>query len=65
MSKAYLLNFLFLIVEIIAFISLTIEVLGDMDPNVLTISSIVFWVGMVGNCICVIVRAIRESKKKS
>ncbi len=64
MSKAYLLNFLFLIVEIIAFIPLTIEVFGDMDPNVLTISAIVFGVGMVGNCICVIVRAIRESKKK-
>ena len=65
MSKAYfLLIFLFLLVEIIAFISLTIEVFGDMDPNVLTISAIVLGIGMVGNCICVIVRAIRESKKK-
>ncbi len=64
MSKVHLLNVIFLIVEIIAFIPLTIEVFGDMNPDVLTISAIVFGVGMVGNCICAIVRAIRESKKK-
>ncbi len=64
MSKVYLLNIIFLIVEIFAFILLTIEVFGDMNPDVLTISAIIFGVGMVGNCICVIVRAIHESKKK-
>ena len=64
MGKVRLLNVIFLIVEVIAFIPLTIEVFGDMNPNVLTISAIVFGIGMVGNCICAIVRAILESKKK-
>ena len=64
MSKVHLLNVIFLIVEVIAFIPLTIEVFGDMNPDVLTISAIVFGVGMVGNCICVIVRFICESKTK-
>lgn len=64
MNKVHLLNIIFLIVEIIAFIPLTREIFGDMNPNVLTISAIVFGVGMVGNCICVIIRAVCESKKK-
>ena len=64
MSKVHLLSIIFLIVEVIAFIPLTIEVFGDMNPNVITISAIVFGVGMVGNCICTIVRTIHESKKK-
>jgi hypothetical protein len=33
MSKVHLLNIIFLIVEIIAFIPLTIEVFGDMNPD--------------------------------
>ncbi len=64
MRKVHLLNSIFLIVEVIAFIPLTIEVFGDMNLNVLTISAIVFGVGMIGNCIFVIVRSIHESKKK-
>ena len=62
MSKVHLLSIIFLIVEVIAFIPLTIEVFGDMNPDVITISAIVLWVGMVGNCICTIVRVIRKSK---
>lgn len=64
MRKVNLLNGIFLIVEVFAFIPLTIEVFGDMNPNVLTISAIIFGVGMIGNGICAIVRAIQESKKK-
>ena len=64
MNKVHLLNIVFLIVEVIAFIPLTLVVFGDMKPDVLTISAIVFGVGMVGNCICVVVRFIFESKKK-
>lgn len=64
MNKANLSNIIFLIVEIIAFIRLTIEVFGDMNPDVLTISAIVFGVGMIGNCIFMIVRVIRKSKNK-
>ncbi|WP_418747124.1 hypothetical protein [Frisingicoccus sp.] len=64
MRKVHLLNGIFLIVEVLAFIPLMIEVFGDMNPNVLTISAIIFGVGMIGNCICAIVRAIQELKKK-
>lgn len=64
MNKVRLLNFIFLIIEIMAFIPLTIEVFGDMNPNVLTISAIIFGIGMIGNCICVIVKDIRELRKK-
>lgn len=64
MNKVHFLSIIFLIVEVIAFIPLTIEVFGDMNPDVLTISVIVFGVGMVGNCICTIVRAICKSKMK-
>ncbi len=64
MRKVRLLNVVFLIVEVIAFIPLTVEVFGDKNPDVLTISAIVFGVGMIGNCICVIVRTVHESKKK-
>lgn len=64
MRKVHLLNGIFLIVEVLAFIPLTIEVFGDMNPNVLTISAIIFGVGMIGNCIFALVKAIQESKKK-
>ncbi|MCM1120797.1 MAG: hypothetical protein NC543_15730 [bacterium] len=64
MSKGKIMNLLFLIVEVIAFIRLTIEVFGDMNPDVLTISAIIFGIGLAGNCIFTIVRAIREMKKK-
>ena len=62
MNKVHLLSIIFLIVEVIAFIPLTIEVFGDMNPDVIAISAIVLGAGMVGNCICTIVRAIRKSK---
>lgn len=64
MNRIYLLSVIFLVVEVIALIPLTIEVFGDMNPNVITISAIVIGAGMIGNCICTIVRAIQESKKK-
>ena len=64
LSKGKFLNIIFLIVEVIAFIRLTIEVFGDMNPDVLTISAVVFGIGLAGNCIFTIVGAIREMKKK-
>lgn len=64
MNKVNLLNIIFLIVEVIAFIRLTIEVFGVMNPDILTISTIIFAIGMVGNSIFTIARVIRESKKK-
>lgn len=64
LSKGKFLNIIFLIVEVIAFIRLTIEVFGDMNPDVLTISAVIFGIGLAGNCIFTIVGAIREMKKK-
>lgn len=64
MNKVHFLSVIFLIVAVIAFIPLTTEVFGDMNPDVLTISAIVCGVGMVGSGICTIVRVIRELKKK-
>ena len=46
MSKGKFLNIIFLIVEVIAFIRLTIEVFGDMNPDVLTISAVIFGIGL-------------------
>ena len=51
MSKVNLLNIIFLIVEVITFIRLTIEIFGDMNPDVIIISAIIFGAGMIGNCI--------------
>ena len=64
MNKVHLLNIVFLIVEVIAFIPLTIEVFGDMKPDVLTISAVIFGIGLAGNCIFTIVRVIRKLIKK-
>ena len=64
MSKVNLLNIIFLIVEVITFIRLTIEIFGDMNPDVIIISAIIFGAGMIGNCICKIVRVIHDSKKQ-
>ncbi len=64
MNKVNILNIIFLIVEIIAFIRLTIEVFGDRNPDVLTTFAIIFGIGVAGNCIFTIVRAILELKKK-
>ena len=59
-----IMNIIFLIVEVIAFIRLTIEVFGDMKTDVLTISAVIFGIGLAGNCIFTIVRVIRKLIKK-
>lgn len=63
MKKINLLNNIFLIVALIATIPLTIEVFGDRNPNVIRISAILVGIGLAGNLICAIIRAIVESKK--
>lgn len=63
MKKINLLNNIFLIVALIAMIPLTIEVFGDRNPNVIRISAILVGIGLAGNLICAIIRAIVESKK--
>ncbi|GFI62078.1 hypothetical protein IMSAG049_01251 [Clostridiales bacterium] len=64
MSKVKFIDILFLIVVVIAFIRLTIEVFGDMNPDVLTVFAIIFGIGLAGNCIFTIVRVTRELKNK-
>lgn len=64
MRKVHWLSVIFLMVQVLAFIPLTVEVFGDKNPQVLTISAIIFGVGMIGNGICVIVKANHELKKK-
>ena len=64
MSKVYVLQILFIIVEVFAAALLTAAVFGDMNPDTMSASAIVIWVGMIGNMICAIIRAVYESKKK-
>ena len=64
MDKVWVLQIIFIIVEIFAAVPLTAAVFGDMDPGVITASAGAIWVGMIGSMICAVVRAVRESKKK-
>ena len=64
MNKVYVLQIIFIIVQVIAAVPLTAEVFGDMNTDIISVSAIVVWVGMIGNMICAIIRAVRESKKK-
>ena len=63
MNKAHLIQIIFVVVEIFAAIPLTIEVFGDMDPGVITVSAVVLWVGMIGSMVCALVRAAQAKKK--
>lgn len=60
MSKLYILNIVFLIVSIIAFIPLTREVFGDMNPDIMIVSICIMGIGILGNSICAIIRAINK-----
>ena len=64
MNKAHVLQIIFVIVQVFAFIPLTVEVFGDMNPDTISVSAAVMGVGLLGNMICAIVRAVQESKKK-
>ena len=64
MSKVHVAQIIFLIVQFIAAAILTAAVLGDMDPDILSASAIVIGVGMIGNAICAIIRAVQGSNKK-
>lgn len=64
MKKIYWLNITFLIIAVVAVIPLTIEVFGDMNPKIISTSAIIIGIGLAGNLICAVIRAIAESKKK-
>lgn len=63
MSKTHLASIIFLIVEIIALIPLTVEIFGDMNTDIITISAAFFFIGLIGNCVCSFIRAFSEWKK--
>ena len=63
MSKMHLASIIFLIVEVIALIPLTVEIFGDMNTDIITISAAVFFIGLIGNCVCSFIRAVSERKK--
>ena len=64
MKKVHVLQIIFVIVEILAFIPLTVEVFGDMNPGIISVSAVVMGVGLLGSMICAIIRAVQDSKKK-
>lgn len=64
MNKVHVLQIISLIVQVFAAVLLTAAVFGDMDPDVLSASAIAIGVGMMGNAICTIIRAVQGSKKK-
>ncbi len=63
MNKVHLVQIIFVVVEILAAIPLTIEVFGDMDPGVITVSAVVLWVGMIGSMVCALIRVAQAKKK--
>lgn len=64
MNKVHVLQIIFLTLQVFAAIPLTIAVFGDMNPAIISVSAVVIWVGLLGNMICAIIRAVQESKKK-
>ena len=64
MNKVHVLQIIFIIVEVFAAIPLTAAVFGDMNPDIISASAIVIWVGLLGSMICATIRAAHELKKK-
>lgn len=66
MSKWHLWSIIFLIIALIALVPLTIEIFGDMNPDIIIISAKVFGAGIFGTSTCTLIRVAHEyeSKKK-
>ena len=64
MRKIHLVQIIFVVIEILAFIPLTIEVFGDMEPDIIIGSALVMGIGLFGSCICGVIRAVRDKRKK-
>ncbi len=64
MSKLRLWSIIFLVIAVIAFVSLTVETFGHMNPDTIIISASVFGIGILGTCICTIVRVVHEYELK-
>ncbi len=64
MHKIRVLQIVFLAVQVLAAVLLTAAVFGDMDPAVMSASAIAIGVGLLGNAVCTILRAVQGPKKK-
>ena len=62
--KLRIVSIVFLVVALIAFIPLTLEVFGHMDPDTMMISAIIVGIGLLGSCVCTFARAMQEMKKQ-
>lgn len=62
--KLRLLSIVFLVVAVIALIPLTLEVFGHMDPDTMIVSAIFVGIGLLGSCVCTLIRGVREMQKK-
>ena len=45
-------NVIFVIIEVIAWILLTIQIFGDMNPDAIIISANILGIGLIGTCTC-------------
>lgn len=64
MSKLRLASVVFLIIEAFALIPLTVEIFGNLNTDIITVSAVFFFVGLIGSCICSFIRGVNELKKK-
>ena len=64
MGKLRLASIIFIVIGIIAFIPLTVEIFGDMNTDIITVSACVLFVGLIGSCVCSFIRGIKEWKRK-
>ncbi|MCM1267133.1 MAG: hypothetical protein NC302_04435 [Bacteroidales bacterium] len=66
MNKLHLWSIIFIVIAAIAFIPLTAEIFGYMNTDIIIVTASVFGVGLLGSCICNIIRVVRnyELKKK-
>lgn len=64
MSKLHLVSIIFIVIAVIACIPLTVEIFGDMNTDIITVSALIMLVGLIGSCICSFIRGIREYKNK-
>ena len=62
-NKVWLVQILFVSLCVIAAIPLTIAVFSDMNPTVISITSAIIGIGLVGNMICAFIRAYLSRSK--
>ncbi len=64
MGRLRLWSIIFLVIAVIAFVLLTVEIFGHINPDIIIILASVFGVGILGTCICTISKVVYEYKLK-